>query len=167
MNSTDELNNRALDEILRSSLREASKMFSRLSTSSFRVDERDFTNMQDYLLSHLCMQNASRTGAICNMKIHEAKKSKRIGNTMSVLVLDHKTLTEGAGPATLNLDPQVYKQLEIFIASVRPTVQSPSNHQMFVFVTGDEGKKLNTSQVSEQFSSFWKRAVGATERNQE
>ena len=110
------------------------------------------------------MQNASRTGAICNMKIHEAKKSKRIGNTMSIVVLDHKTLTEGAGPVTLNLDSQVYKQLEIFIESVRPTVQSPSDHQMFVFVTGDEGKKLNTSQVSEQFNSFWKRAVGATER---
>ena len=145
-------------------VREAIKMFSRLSTSSFRMDEWDFTNLRDYLLFHLCMQNATRTGAICNMKIHEAKKSKRIGNTMSIVVLDHKTLTEGAGPATLNLDPQVYKQLEIFIESVRPTVQSPSDHQMFVFVTGDEGKKLNTSQVSEQFNSFWKRAVGATER---
>ena len=63
--------------------------------------------MRDYLLSHFCMQKASRTGVICNMKIDETKKSKRIGNTMSIVVLDHKTLTEGAGPAALNLDPQV------------------------------------------------------------
>ena len=143
-------------------VRKVIKLYSKLSTCSFQVSSSDFTNLRDHLISLLCMQNASRTGAISHIKANDVKRAKKIGDTMSIVVLDHKTLTLGAGPAALNLDCKAYNHLGIFIEKVRPSIESPLAHKPYVFVTHDKGTQLNTSEISEQFNSFWTRAVGTT-----
>ena len=143
-------------------VRDATKLFGRLSESHFILKPSEYTLIRDYLLSYLCINNASRTGAIAYMKRSEVKNPFRQSEkTMTVTVLDHKTLGP-AGPAPLCMSLSTYRNLAIFSEKVRPSVYCLPEYRDYVFIT-TKGTMMESSQVTDQFNSFWNRAVGQTE----
>ena len=96
-------------------LRDATKLFGCLSESHFILKPSEYTLIRDYLLSYLCINNASRTGAIAYMKRSEVKNPFRQSEeTMTFTVLDHKT-SGPAGPAPLCISLSTYRNLAIFL----------------------------------------------------
>ena len=140
----------------------AEKMFGRLQTCTFQLSMSEYVLVRDYLLSYLCLNNAQRTGAIEWMLLTDVGKGYEKNGSMAVNVLWHKTVRT-AGPAILSMTHKVYNNLGIFLEKVRPQIASPPGHKQYAFVSWDEGKRLSSSRVTEQFNSMWKKAVGVTE----
>ena len=57
----------------------------------------EFALVRNYLIVCLCLDNASRTGAIANMTCGEFESAKNEGGTFMVNVFNHKTVT-ASGP---------------------------------------------------------------------
>jgi len=47
---------------------------------SSQTSFKEFTNIRDYIIMCLCLDNGSGTGALSNMTINEFQKAKRQGN---------------------------------------------------------------------------------------
>ena len=122
----------------------------------------EYVLVRDYLLSYLCLNNAQRTGAIEWMLLTDVGKGYEKNGSMAVNVLWHKKVRT-AGPAILSMTHRVYNNLGIFLEKVRPQIALPPGHKQYAFVSWDEGKRLSSSRVTEQFNLMWKKAVGVTE----
>ena len=71
---------------------------------------QEFTNARDYILMYLCIDNASRTGAIANMTIREFQSAILQGDSYRIMVLEHKTLAT-AGPACIVVQIELMEEL--------------------------------------------------------
>ncbi len=143
-------------EIVRSAIKIVGNF---MSSSGMHLRKREYTTVRDYLISILCTDNGSRTGAIANMTIEEVRRAEKDGDAMLITVLDHKTL-QSTGPAILVLSLATFSYLDVFIQKIRGQV--PIAHPKYgdnVFLRWN-GKAMNTSRVSEQFRAFWYKAVG-------
>ena len=99
--------------------RKAVKLFERLQGSHFRLRYNEYVLLSDYLISYLCLNNGSRTGAIAWMRKDNVKKAVHKNGSMAVSVLWHKTVRK-SGPAILSMEQSVYNRLGIFVDKVRP-----------------------------------------------
>ena len=61
---------------------------------------KEFTSVRDYILMYLCLENASRTGAVANMTCKEFFNAQFENGSFKVAVLDPKTLAT-AGPGVI------------------------------------------------------------------
>ena len=123
-----------------------------------------FTSVRDYLLMYICLNNASRTGAISNMTCEEFLHAKIDGTSYLVSVFDHKTLST-AGPAIMCFSTQLYNEATVYFRYFRNKLQDigEGKPRGSFFVSWD-GKKMSSSMVSAQINSFWNKAVGRTEK---
>lgn len=120
------------------------------------LTKSSYTCVWDYLIACLCMENASRTGAIANMTCVDVNQAKKSEDTILITVVNHKT-TETAGPAILCLPVLTFTHLDIFISKMRSQIQQKAAcNTTFLTWTGQE---MSTSQVSEQINSFWEREL--------
>ena len=119
---------------------------------------QEFATARDYLLMYLCLDNASRTGAIANMTLGEFNASSLKKGSYRIMVLDHKTL-ETAGPACIVAQTELMREFQGYLAlrnrltGVRTLLTDP------VFISWT-GSKMSSSMVSAQINSFWGKAVG-------
>ena len=135
-------------------LRDATKQFGHLSESHFILKPSEYTLIRDYLLSYLCINNASRAGAIAAyMKRSEVKNPFRQSEKkMTFTVLDHKTLGP-AGPAILCMSLSTYRNLAIFSEKIRPFIYCLPEYRDYIFIT-TKGTMMESSQVTNQFNFF-------------
>ena len=56
-------------------VRKAVKLFNNLTVRSQKLKAREVTLMRDYLISYLCMDNGSRTGAIVSMRLEDVDEA--------------------------------------------------------------------------------------------
>ena len=117
-----------------------------------------FATARNYLLMYLCLDNASRTGAIANMTLGEFNASSLKKESYRIIVLDYKTL-ETAGSACIVAQAELMREFEGNLAlrnrltGVRTLLTDP------VFISWT-GSKMLSSMVSAQSNSFCDKAVG-------
>ena len=122
----------------------------------------EFTRARDYLLMQMCIDNASRTGALVNITLGEFGNAKYTGESYVVSVFNHKTV--GArGPADIVLTPSLYKEANIYGLNFRNELEGVGLEKENPFFISYSGKKMSSSMVTAQLNSYWSKAVGHTE----
>ena len=81
------------------------------------IFQRQYTLLRDFLIGEISIDNASRSGALANMKMGEFKKMKTEGDGSVILVKDHKTMASH-GPARIVLSQRMIKPLLFLIHRV-------------------------------------------------
>ena len=121
---------------------------------------KHFSNSRDYLLMYLCLDNASRTGALANMTLNELQKAMFDGGVYKVAVVDHKTL-ETSGPAIIVFTSDLYKEARTYVQYMRNKLEGINcvDKSATVFLSWS-GRKMSSSMVTAQINSFWGKAVG-------
>ena len=126
----------------------------------------NFASVRDYIMTSLCLDNASRTGAIANMTIGEFKKATQgKGDVSSVSVLDHKTV-ETSGPAVLSFSKNLFDEANTYMSYFRNKldgINTGDNAKVFVSWNGNT---MSSSMVTMQLKSFWGRSVGNSDETQ-
>ena len=139
-------------------VRRAIKIIASYTGSTRPIKKGEYTCARDYLLTSLCIDNASRTGAIANITMQEVERAERDGESMLISVLNHKTL-ETSGPAVLCLPLTTFGHLNIFIKQMRSQIsiaKLETGSNVFLSWTG---QPMTSSHVSEQLNVFWKSAT--------
>ena len=122
----------------------------------------EFTRARDYLLMQMCIDNASRTGALANMTLGEFGNAKYTGESYVISVFNHKTV--GArGPSDIVLTPSLYKEANIYSLNFRNKLESVGLNKENTFFISYSGKKMSSSMVTAQLNSYWSKAVGHTD----
>ena len=84
------------------------KIYCRNNGPSFK----EFTSVRGYILKYLCLDSASRTGALANVTCKEFFNAQCEDDSFKVADLDHKTLAK-AGPCVITFD--LYQETQIFL----------------------------------------------------
>ena len=74
---------------------------------------KQFTSVRDYLMIYLCIDNASRTGAVANMTCREFFKARFQNNTYQVAVCIPKTVGT-SGPENTVFSPILHREACIY-----------------------------------------------------
>jgi len=130
-----------------------------VSSANNRVSSfKDFTTARDYLMMYICIDNASRTGAIANMTLKEFRNASVQDGANIVRVVNHKTIVT-EGPVTLVFRKELYKETFVYISMRRNFEESEicNNDPLFISF---HGMKMSSSKVTGQLNSFWQKAVG-------
>ena len=124
---------------------------------------KQFTSVRDYLMIYLCIDNASRTGAVANMTCREFLKARFENNTYQVAVFNHKTVGT-SGPANIVFSPILHREACIYYEKFRNHLEgiNLADKQLPFFLSWS-GKTMSSHMVTGQINSFWGKAVGHTE----
>ncbi|XP_057304499.1 uncharacterized protein LOC130641636 [Hydractinia symbiolongicarpus] len=123
---------------------------------------KQFTSVRDYILTYLCLDNASRTGALANMTTKEFMTGKMENGVYIVSVFNHKTIAT-SGPATICFTANLYKESSIFFQHFRNRLEGLDDEKGSAnnpFFTSWSGNKMSSSMATGQLNSFWNKAVG-------
>ena len=143
-------------------VRKAVKLFNNLAVRSKKLKAREVTLMRDYLISYLCMDNGSRTGAIASMRLEDVDRAEERNGSMNIAVIDHKTL-HGSGPVFLGMSKTNYRYLALFTEKVRPRLYSQPKAEEYLFISIEgkhQGAQMTSSNCTEQFHLMWKKSGG-------
>jgi len=110
-----------------------------LKTRNCPPSMKEFTTMRDYLLMYLCLDNASRTGALANMTLDEFQRSKCLSGSYRINVLLHKTLAT-SGPACIVASVQLMAELNsyVFVRNSLHGVTCEPTDNVFISWSGSE-----------------------------
>lgn len=121
--------------------------------------QAEYTSVRDYLLTSICINNASRSGALANMKMAEFRKAQKLDDSFVVKVTKHKTY-ETHGPANVVLTPTLHNWMNIFIRKFRnPVADSQHGDAEPVFLSWGN-RAMDSSQVGSQMNSCWGKVFG-------
>ena len=114
---------------------------------------------RDYIISTLILSNASRPGAIRNMKLSQFRSATIDENGLYiVLVTDHKTAAT-SGPTAIVFTSQLYHECRIFIQKIRNMlVGVTKSGESCVFLSWN-GNTMSSALIGDQFSSFFQKAT--------
>ena len=130
--------------------------------SKTKLKMLEFTRARDYLLMQMCIDNASRTGALANMTLGEFGNAKYTGESYVISVFNHKTV--GArGPADIVLTPSLFKEANIYSLNFCNELEGVGLKKENPFFISYSGKKMSSSMVTAQLNSYWSKAVDHTE----
>lgn len=119
----------------------------------------NYTVVRDYLLTLLCINNGSRSGALANMTLGEFRKAHEEDGCLVVKVKNHKTFTTH-GPAHLILSSSLHQWMEIFISKFRNSIANGNNDDAAkVFLTWSN-QPMQSSQIGCQIGSCWGKVFG-------
>jgi hypothetical protein len=99
--------------------------------------QSEYTSVRDYLVTSLCINNSSRSGALANMTVGEFKKAQPLLDDSFVVmkVRKHKTFTTH-GPANIVLSATLHNCRTIFLNKFRyPVANMTFNHAKPVFLS--------------------------------
>ena len=133
-------------------------MFKKVRCEERNLLRNEFCRLRDYLVTVLIIDNASRSGAIANMTIHEYKQVK-VGQDGGYLINVKKHKTAYKGPAIITMDCEVFQHLQIYVEKARnrlPGISKKSADTVFVSWTG---RAMESSMITQQFQSFWGQAL--------
>ena len=83
------------------------------------VEEREFVLARNHLMTEVLMYNATRPGAIKNMKVEEFRKARPKDDTMVISVRMHKTFRTH-GHSRLVVDEHLHRQMTLYDENMRP-----------------------------------------------
>ena len=102
----------------------------------------------------MCLDNASRTGALANMTCKEFDNVIYEGGTYKVAILDHKTLvTSGLGMIVFTKD--LFQAAQIYLNFSRKSMDGVNEKDRTAkFFSSWSGKRLSSSTAFAQLNSF-------------
>jgi len=119
---------------------------------------KQLTLTRGYIISSLILKNATRPGALRNMTLKEFKQAIETSyGSYQVSVKDHKTKYNG--PALIMFSSHEFNECSVYISFIRnrlPGIDMSDDAPVFVSWSG---RKMSSSLVGEQFSSFFQRAT--------
>ena len=119
----------------------------------------EYTNVRDYLLTVICINNGSRSGSLANMTLEEFKQATLEEGCYVVRVKKHKTFTTH-GPVNVVLHLTLHKYVEIFISKMRNCLPDTNlDTKETVFLTW-KGCEMYSSHVGSQIGSCWGKVFG-------
>ena len=119
---------------------------------------QEFSTARDYVLMYLCLDNASRPGALANMTLSEFEGAVLRDGSYRIMVLNHKTL-ETSGPACIVVRAELMKEFHGYICLRNKLTGVGIRKADPVFIAWT-GSKMSSSMVSAQINSFWGKSVG-------
>ena len=124
---------------------------------------KQFTSVRDYLVIYLCIDNASRTGAVANVTCREFLKARFENNTYQVAVFNRKTVGT-SGPANIVFSLLLHREAFIYYEKFRNHLEviNLADKQLPFFLSWS-GKTMSSHMVTGQINSVWGKAVGHTE----
>ena len=118
------------------------------------ANQAEYTSVRDYILTVVCINNGSRSGALANMTLKEIERANLEDECFVVRVKNHKTLYPH-GPVNVVFDRSLHKYTEIFIRKFRNSLEDVNTAgDAPVFITWNQGK-MTSSQVGAQIGSCW------------
>ena len=141
--------------------RRAIKIIGEFQESNEQVlpSQSQYTTVRDYLLTILCINNGSRSGALANMTMEEFRAAQRDGDEYLVRVKNHKTF-DSHGPAPVVFSQSIYKWMEVFIGRMRNRLADvDTTNTAPVFLSWNQ-KKMHSSHVGVQIDSCWGKEFG-------
>ena len=135
-----------------SAAREAISMLGIFSGAhNIDLTQHKFTVIRDFLIAEILFNNASRSGALANMKVEELERARKEEGVYVVGIQDHKTV-HIHGAAQISLNESIYAWLQIYMKEIRAQVlaASPSGSNSgcaYVFVTWNT-EKMTSSQIT-------------------
>ena len=123
---------------------------------------RQFSNARNYILMYLCLDNASRTGALANMTVGEFKQAQLKNGSYRINVVDHKTIGT-SGPACIVARYELFQEMLVYFERMRNTLDGMRSLKSDPVFVSWSGKKMSSSMVTAQINSFWGKTVGHSE----
>lgn len=121
--------------------------------------QTEYTVVRDFLLTLLCINNGSRSGALGNMTLGEFRKAQEEDGCYVVQVKKHKTFTTH-GPAHLVLSFSLYQWMKIFISKFRNAVGNESSDDAATVFLTWSNRPMHSSQIGCQIGSCWGKVFG-------
>ena len=113
-----------------------------------KLSLRQFTLVRDYLLCRLTLATGTRPGALNNVLVTDYKTSRVSEGNRIILVPKQKRTKDG--PAMLGIDPEMQKEMAVFVEKIRPAFANPDEDKLFIkddgngFPEGTIGKRVVT-----------------------
>ena len=121
--------------------------------------QTDYTLVQDFSLTTLCINNACRAGPLANMTLGEYRKARKEGHSYIIRVLNHKTV-DSHGPPSAIVSTVLYSWIGIFVTKMRNTLKGAQNDDNQSIFLSWRGKCMTSSMVSGQINTFWSKSLG-------
>lgn len=135
------------------------RICSELKASTSKPSLKDFCLLRDYIITNLCLDNASRTGALSNMTLGEFENSSPHESGTQVRVLMHKTVAT-SGPAILCFTASLKEATDSYVYYCRNKLEGIGCEPHDAVFVSWCGNKMSSSMITSQLNSFWNRSVG-------
>jgi len=90
---------------------------------------RQFTLVRDYLLCRLTLATGTRPSALNNVLVSDYETSRVSEGNRIILVPKQKRTKDG--PAMLGTDPEMQKEMAVFVQQIRPAFFNPDEDKLF------------------------------------
>ena len=118
--------------------REALLILEKLKTGGVeQLTRQSFTNVRDFLMSEILIENAHRSGVLANVTMTEYYKHQLKNGLQIIKVHRHKTFGTH-GVARIILSAKTFSWLEVYVQSIRPqiTLLPQASDNLFVSWNG-------------------------------
>ena len=116
---------------------------------------RQFTLVSDYLLFCLTLATGTRPGALNNVLVSDYETSRVSAGNSIILVPKHKRTNDNP-PMMLGMDPEMQKEMTVFVEKTRPVFTNPDEDKLFI---KDDGNGFPEGTIGKRLVAFLKRVV--------
>ena len=128
----------------------------RQGQGSTSVSQQMFTNVRDFLITQISINNAHRSGVMANLLLDEFYKATLKDNYYIIRVMKHKTCgTHGA--ARIIINERLFELIETYVKFVRSKVLLKAKAERYMFVSWCGGH-LSSSGISGAINAIWKKS---------
>ena len=121
-----------------------------------KLSLRQFTLVRDYLLCRLTLATGTRPGALNNVLVTNYETSRVSEGNRIILVPKQKRTKDG--PAMLGMDPEMQKEMAVFVEKIRPAFANPDEDKLFI---KDDGNGFPEGTIGKRVVAFFEES-GAT-----
>ena len=132
------------------------RLWGKMTENEVTVSRTLFTDIRDFLIIQIFIDNAHRAGVIANMTIKKFQDCEKVGGSYCITVFKHKR--SQAGPIRVILSMKLYSWLVLYVTKVRTAAMNDNSAMAPVFVTWNGNKFACSGGVSVASYSLWKKA---------
>ena len=114
---------------------------------------RQFILVRDYLLCRLTLATGTRPGALKNVLVSDYETSRVSEGNRIILVPKHKRTKDG--PAMLSMDPEMQKEMAVFVEKIRPAFANPDEDKLFI---NDDGHGFPEGTIGKRVVAFFEKS---------
>ena len=117
-----------------------------------KLSLRQFTLVRD-LLTRLTLATGTRPGALNNVLVTDYETSRVSEGNRIILVPKHKRTKDG--PAMLSMDPDMQKEMAVFVEKIRPAFANPDEDKLFI---KDDGNGFPEGTIGKRVVAFFQKS---------
>jgi len=119
------------------------------------ITQAEYVTVRDFLLTHVAIANANRSGFLANMTMKQFNEARLIDGQYVVSVDEHKT-SGSYGIAKVVLTAALHSWMAVYAKDIQAQVVSHKamNHNMFLSCYGES---LTSGQITRAVQSIWRK----------